>query len=180
MSDHKTNEKGRDQVVTIPVRLDEKTFKRFAIFDAIHVKKQARRPALFACILIIFAMVALLAQKRESGMIAAVLLTVGIGLPLVYFGTFLSQINLQAVRFGLSGAPLTYTVFLSEDGLTVRNERQKEEVLNLSWSDVRHVYRRKGCTYLYVSESRAFLLPDGCADVGADELWSCLVSHVPQ
>ena len=75
---------------TIPVRLDAKTFRRFGNFDMLRLRKKWVRPVLFAVILVAFAFLALLTRKEQSGMIAAVLLVVGLGLPLVYFGSFLS------------------------------------------------------------------------------------------
>ena len=83
--------------ITVAVKLDEKTFKRFARFDMFALRKKWIRPAVFSLILIAFAVIALLTRKEQSGLIAAVLLVVGIGLPLVYIGTFLSQVNMQAV-----------------------------------------------------------------------------------
>ena len=80
--------------ITVRTKLDEKTFKRFARFDMFVLRKKWIRPAVFSLIMIAFAVIALLSRKEQSGMIAAVLLVVGIGLPLVYIGTFLSQVNM--------------------------------------------------------------------------------------
>ena len=71
------------QTIVIPVRLDEKTFRRFARFDMLRLRKRWVKPALFALILCAFAFVALLSRRPESGLIAAVLLAVGLGLPIV-------------------------------------------------------------------------------------------------
>ena len=90
-----------EKEIVIPVRLDGKTFKRFARFDMFRLRRKWVRPAVFSLILIAFAFAALLARKAQSGMIAAVLLVIGIGLPIVYVGSFLSQVNMQALRRGL-------------------------------------------------------------------------------
>ena len=79
--------------ITVPVRLDAKTLKRFSVFDTLRLRRRWVRPVGFALILAAFAVVALLTGKAQAGMIAAVLLVVGLGLPLVYFGTFFSQVN---------------------------------------------------------------------------------------
>ena len=84
------------QDITVPVKLDEKTFKRFARFDMLRLRKRWVRPAVFAVILTAFAAAALLSGKKEAGMIASVLLVIGLGLPIVYIGSFLSQVNMQA------------------------------------------------------------------------------------
>ena len=93
-----------ERTIVIPVRLDEKTFKRFARFDAFILRKKWIKPLVFSLILVAFSLVALFARKAQSGLIAAVLLTVGLGLPVVYFGSFLSQVNMQAVRLKLKPA----------------------------------------------------------------------------
>ena len=72
--------------ITVPVRLDAGTFKRFSRFDMFVLRRRWVRPAAFALILMAFAVVALLSGKAQSGLIASVLLAVGLGLPLVYVG----------------------------------------------------------------------------------------------
>ena len=46
--------------ITVAVKLDEKTFKRFARFDMFALRKKWIRPAVFSLILIAFAVIALL------------------------------------------------------------------------------------------------------------------------
>ena len=167
-----------DKTITIPVRLDEQTFRHFAIFDMFSLRKRWIRPALFSLILIGFAFVALLARKEQSGMIAAVLLAVGIGLPVVYIGTFLSQVNMQAARRGLKPARNVYTVRLRNEGILVTNSQKKEDPLEMDWESVRQAFRKKGCIYLYVTAAKAFLLPNGQADVPDQEVWQFLTEHL--
>ena len=167
-----------DKTITIPVRLDERTFRRFARFDMFSLRKRWIRPALFSLILIVFAFIALLARKEQSGMIAAVLLAVGIGLPVVYIGTFLSQVNMQAARRGLKPARNVYTVRLRNEGILVTNSQKKEDPLEMDWESVRQAFRKKGCIYLYVTAAKAFLLPDGQADVPDQEVWQFLTEHL--
>ena len=163
-----------DKTVTIPVRLDEKTFKRFARFDMFSLRRKWIRPVLFSAILIAFAFAALLIRKEQSGMLAAVLLAVGIGLPVVYFGSFLSQVNMQSLQRKLKPARRVYTVTLRESGILVRNDQRREDPLEMDWSSIQKAFRRKGCIYLYVTPAKAFLLPDGQADVPDEEVWHYL------
>lgn len=167
-----------DKTITIPVRLDERTFRRFARFDMFSLRKRWIRPALFSLILIVFAFIALLARKEQSGMIAAVLLAVGIGLPVVYIGTFLSQVNMQAARRGLKPARNVYTVRLRNEGILVTNSQKKEDPLEMDWESVWQAFRKKGCIYLYVTAAKAFLLPNGQADVPDQEVWQFLTEHL--
>ncbi len=169
---------GAEKNIVIPVKLDEKTFRRFARFDMFSLRKKWVRPLAFSLILIVFAFIALLARKEQSGMIAAVLLAVGIGLPVVYVGTFLSQVNVQAVQRKLKPARSVYTVTLREEGIRVENDQRKEDPLEMEWASVQRAFRRKGCIYLYVSSTKAFLLPDGQADVPDAEVWDYLSAHL--
>ena len=165
-----------NEIITTRVRLDEKTFKRFSRFDMFRLRKRWRRPVIFALMLIAFAVVALLTGKAQAGLIAAVLLVVGLGLPLVYFGTFFSQVNMKAAD--LDPPRAVYTVRLDYEGVRVTNDRKAEESVSLKWSQLAAAYRAKGCVYLYVNPARAFLLPDGQADVPDDALWAYLEKHM--
>ena len=167
-----------EKQIRIPVRLDEKTFRRFARFDMFILRKKWIRPVVFALILIAFAFVALLTRKAQSGMIAAVLLAVGLGLPVVYFGTFISQVNMQALRQKLKPARNVYTVTLRENGILVENNQKKEDPLEMPWEKIQRAFRKKKCIYLYVSPVKAFLLPDGQADVPDSEVWQYLTDHL--
>ena len=164
--------------ITVRTKLDEKTFKRFARFDMFVLRKKWLRPAVFSLIMIAFAVAALLIRKEQSGMIAAVLLAVGISLPLVYIGTFLSQVNMQAIQQKLKPARNVYTVVLREEGILVTNDQRREDPLEMDWASVQKAFRRNGCSYLYVIAAKAFLLPDRQADVPDPEVWQYLVSHL--
>ena len=164
--------------ITVSAKLDEKTFKRFARFDMFILRKKWIRPAVFSLILVAFAFIALLLRKEQSGLIAAVLLAVGIGLPLVYIGTFHSQVNMQAARAKLKPARLVYTVTLRESGIRVENNQKEEDPLEVEWPSVYRAFRKKGCVYLYVTGAKAFLLPDGQAGVSDPEVWQYLVDHL--
>ena len=163
---------------TIPVKLDAKTFRRFCRFDMLRLRKRWVRPVAFALILIAFAFVALLSKKQEAGMIAAVLLAVGLGLPLVYFGSFFSQVNMQVERHQLNPPRRVYTLKLNYDGVHVTNNQKDEGQLDVAWKDVQQAFRARDCIYLYITPVRAFLLPDGQADCAPDELWAYLEKHM--
>ena len=164
--------------ITVSAKLDEKTFKSFARFDMFILRKKWIRPAVFSLILVAFAFIALLLRKEQSGLIAAVLLVVGIGLPLVYIGTFLSQVNMQAARAKLKPARPVYTVTMRDEGVRIVNDQKAEEPQEVSWDSVHKAFRRKGCIYLYVTPAKAFLLPDRQADAPDHEVWNYLVKHL--
>ena len=163
---------------TIPVKLDVKTFRRFSFFDTLKLRRRWVRPVVFAVILIAFAVIALLSRREQSGLIAAVLLAVGLGLPLVYFGTFFSQVNLQVAHHNLDKPRRVYTVVLNNDGVKVTNDQMAENPVQVPWKEVQAAFRVKGCIYLYVNAARAFLLPDGQGNAPAEEIWEYLVKHM--
>jgi len=162
--------------ITIPVRLDAAAFRRFSRFDTFRLRKRWRRPAAFALIFAAFAAAALLSRKPQSGLLAGVLLAVGLGLPLVYIGTYLSQVRAQARR--LDPPRHVYTVVLDFDGIRVENAQRQESPLSLKWRDAPAAFRAKGCIYLYASAQRAFLLPDGQADAPDEAVWACIAEHM--
>ncbi|MDO5022805.1 MAG: hypothetical protein Q4E07_05660 [Eubacteriales bacterium] len=164
--------------ITVKVKLNEKTFKRFTRFDTLRLRKRWVRPLVFALIMIAFGLVALLSKKEQSGLIAAVLFAVGLGLPIVYFGFFFSQINLQALNLKLGKGRRVYTIYLTKQNLEVHNDIKKEETLMLPWKKVLKAFRVKGCIYVYVSPVKAFLLPDGQADATDDEVWEYLIARM--
>ena len=162
------------QEITIPVRLDEKTFRRFARFDMLRLRKRWVRPAVFALILCAFAAVALISRLPQSGMIAAVLLAVGLGLPIVYIGMFLSQVNMQAARWKLGKGRPVYTVVLTEEGFRVTSDRKQEDTGLVLWEKAAQAFRRKDCIYLYATPVKAFLLPAGQANAPDDAVWEMI------
>ena len=161
------------ETITVPVRLDKKTFKRFAWFDMFILRRGWVRPAIMS-LLIPLAGVALLSPKENASLVSAVLLVIGIGLPLVYFGSYWSQVNMAAAKHRLIPPRLVYTVTLSPEGVQVENNQKVEEKLHIKWEAVHQAIRKKGCVYLYATPTRAFLLPDGQADAPDGEVWALL------
>ena len=164
--------------IIVPVKLDVKTFKRFSCFDTFVLRRRWVRPAVFAGILTAFAIVALLSGKPQSGLIAGVLLAVGLGLPLVYFGTYFSQLNAQAKRQRLDPPRRVYTLRMDFDGLRVTNDQVKEDAQQVRWQDTAAAFKRKGCIYLYDSPVKAYLIPDGQANVPDGEVWEYLKARM--
>ena len=168
----------RHQTITVRTVLNEKTFRRFARFDMLRLRKRWVKPALFALILCAFAVVALVSRRPQSGLIAAVLLAVGVGLPLVYIGMFLSQVNLQAEKWKLGKGRPVYTVTLRQQDFTVLSQQKAGESVTVSWADAAQAFRMRGCIYLYATPAKAYLLPDGQADAPDAEVWQMIVSHL--
>ncbi len=164
--------------MTIRVRLDRKTFARFALFDALVLKRRWVRPALFSAMLLSFAAVAFLFSEREQATLVGVVLTaVGLALPVAYWGGYLTSVRKKARALKLDASWTAYLLRLSDAGVTVEGG---DKTGTLDWERLYGAWRRRGCVYLYVSDSRAFLLPDGQASVGPAELWEFITRHLPQ
>ena len=54
------------EIITIHVKMDRQTFRRFALFDTFRLKKRWCKPALFCAILLVFAAVAFAAGREQS------------------------------------------------------------------------------------------------------------------
>lgn len=153
--------------MTLHVELDGRTFCRFALFDAFKREGRWRRPVLFACIMLAFSCVCLVGG---SVLLASVFSIIGLGLPAVWVGTFLFQVNAQARR--LDSAHAAYDVALDENGVSGPGLEAP-----LPWDQVHAAYCEGNCVYLYVNPLRAILIPSGTAGFG--ELGPFLAQHMP-
>lgn len=171
MSDGKT--------ITISVKLDTATFRRFANFDTFRRQQRWRLPVWFAAILLGFSIYLFFqTDKPQSGLLGGVLLAVGLGLPAIYFTSFYFNLRENIIKYCLPR--LVYTLKLSDEDVTIHSAINNEEELTLPWDKLHMAYRARGAVYLYVLPTRAFLLPDGQADVPDDELWAFLQEKLPK
>ena len=141
--------------MTIEVLLSGAEFRRFTIFDLLRRGKQWRGPVLFALILGLSAAICYTrAGTRGAVFLGNVLLTIGLGLPCLYFAYFFSSLNRQIRQQGLTRPQHVYTVTLSDrkKGITAENGR---ETLEYEWKSVHHVYRNLTATYLYLTPQRS-------------------------
>lgn len=168
------------QTVTVRVQMNEKIFRHFAMFDTFRLKKRWRSPILFAAIMLAFAVVCfLLKDKAQSAFIGSLLMIIGLSLPAVYITSYLAQINAQIKQFQLKKKPRkAYTLTLGDD-IRIVNDMKPEPEVTLPWDKVFGVWRGKDAAYLYVTPAKAFLLPDGQADVNPGQLWDFLETKLP-
>ena len=164
--------------VTVHCRIDEKTFRRFALFDTFRLKKHWRLPTIFAAIMVGFAVVCYCSGKPQSGLLGTVLAVIGLGMPAVYVGTFLSQIKKKAKALKLEKPRAMYTVVLEEEDVNIHNDFKQEANVILPWDKIWGVVRVRKAIYLYAVASRAFILPDGQADAEPDGVWQYLKDHL--
>ena len=168
-------EKQTASALTLAGNIDREVFLRFAAFDTFVRKKAWRNPALFAAILTGFALVCFAGRKThaQAVLVGSVLLGVGLLLPLVWLGMFYASVSAQARRSGLSAAKAQYYVTLFPERIHVRKGNEEADY---PWDEVYRAYRVRGCLYLYVSASRAFLLPE-CES--SDRAWEIIAASLP-
>ena len=166
-----------EKSITVNVILDDKIFRRFAIFENFHRKQIWRPPLIFAAIMSAFACLCfvLRARAEQAVMMGSVLLIIGLGLPAAYIGLFFKSIKFQIKTMGLNVPRNVYSLRLSHDGARVISG---DKPALFEWRNMFGAYRDAGCTYLFVESNKAFLLPDGQAEEGAD-IWEFLIEYLP-
>lgn len=166
--------------ITIASKIDPKTFCRFAIFDTLKLRKRWLSPAVFAAIFLLCSLICFFMHSKTEGavLLGTVLLTVGLGVPAVYFGTFFRSLKLQSKSLNLKSSAIAYTVKLEEKGIYVTSGKSDKNHAAFSWEQLFGVYDQYGCIYLYVSARQAFLLPEACADASPQDLRRMLASHL--
>lgn len=162
----------------IEVKLSEKEFIRFSMFDVLRRQKRWRAPAIFALILGVSAAACfVLHERRGAVVLGAVLLVLAAGLPAAYFLSFFLSVRSQAKKQGLSKGKYVYTLDLHDDGDGIDVDNGREHAA-YSWEQVSRAYRGRDATYLYISAQRAFLIPHGCVEGGTQCLWQLLERRV--
>ena len=165
--------------VTVRCRIDAKCFRKFAMFDTFRLKKRGRLPLLFMLIMLVFSGICFFSGKPQSWLPGVLLLLIGLGMPAVYVGTFLSGVNKQAKQLGMKTPRAMYTVVLRPEGVNIRNDYKAEENVNLNWDQIWGAVRLRGDVYLYATQSRAFILPSGQAEPDDGALWALLKASLP-
>lgn len=169
-----------EEKLRISVKIDGKTFRKFALFDTWLRQKRWHSPAIFAALMLVFSVLCFLLRNLAEGavLLGAVLLGVGLLLPAGYFLSFLLGVNGQIQKMGLEfKAKEVYTLELDRaEGVAVSNGTEQ---VKLGWAQLYGAYRVKDCTYLYATPGRAYLLPDGQIEGGGNALWALLDDCLP-
>ena len=165
----------RQEGLLIPARITRPVFRRFAFFDAFCHQRHWQRPLAFALLMSAFSVPCFLLRERRQGavLLGAVLLIVGLGLPLAYLLSFSLSLGRQMKRMDLRGERIAYTLRLEPGGVHVT---AGAETADYPWDVIYMAYRAPGCDYLYVGAGRAYLLPHGPA---AEKVWALLRDALP-
>lgn len=161
--------------ITIRVKMDGPTFRRFAMYDTFKKNKRWKSPAIFASIMGAAAIVCFIMNHVDGAvMLGTVLAVIALGMPAVYVGSYLSSVS-SSIR-AQKLPRYVYEVVLSdtEDGVYIRSLNVKNEHMTLKWKQMHTAHRAKDCIYLYALPNKAFLLPNGQADASTDEVWAMI------
>ena len=160
------------------VYLNEESFETFTKFDILKRRKYWRNPAIFAIILCTSAITCFCFPKKDSAVtLGIVMLLIGLGVPAVYIGTFFSNMKKQGKAQHLDEGRLAYTIELTEKekGIEISNGY---EHMKYAWKDAYHAYRNRKCIYLYITDRKAFLIPDFKKEESTENVWSIITSKM--
>ena len=130
----------KKSVITVSVHMDYKTLREFSMFDTFVLKKHWIRPAVFGAIFLIFAVVCFAAAgKEQNWLLGTVMLLIGLGMPAVYVGMFLSGVKGQAKKLKLPRK--VYTLTFSKSGVHISNDLKPEEQVDLEWQKIPAAFR---------------------------------------
>ena len=146
--------------IMLTCNINGDAFVRFAKYDTFKRKKAWKSPVIFASIMSAFALVCftILKDRAQSALLGTVLLAVGLVVPAVYYFMYMSSVRKQVKKYGLRSSKAQYFVRLDSDRIHVVKGK---ETLDHAWEDVYMFVEDKGVSYLYVSETRAYLLVHG-------------------
>lgn len=163
----------------IPARITSDVFREFAVFDAMIRQKRWRGPLLFTLIFGVFSAICYTqaGRVRGAGLLAAVLLAVGLGLPAAYFANFFLSVKAQGQRLGGEKAPIAYTVRLREEDVMAEQGKEK---MTLNWQQLHGAVRLEHSVCIYVSARQAYLLPGEAEEKDGKEIWDWVCGHMPQ
>lgn len=171
--------------IVVPVQMDARTFRDFAIFDTMRRQKLWVRPAVFSGIMLAFAAVCFSQYARQGALLlGSVLAAVALGLPVVYFGSYFFSVRKQARQMGLATPKPVYRLCLSDvdDGVEVcaaGDQDKPEKALHCAWGQLYGAWRAPGAIYLYAQPGKAYILPSGQIQGSADALWALCQKRMP-
>lgn len=167
------------KTITVSTRMDYPILRAFSMFDTFLLRRRWVRPAMFGGIFVIFAVICFAATGKEQNvLLGMVMLLIGLGMPAVYVGMYLSGVKGQAKKLRLPRK--AYTVRLNGEKIVITNEMKQEDDVTLEWGKMVRAFRVKNAVYLYPTTARAFILPNGQADASPDELWALIEENMPK
>lgn len=166
----------------VQVKVDEESFRDFAVFHTLKRQKRWIAPVVFAAILLVFSIIcfSMRGSRSNAVLLGVVLLVIALGLPAVYFYSFFVSIGQQSQKMKLDKPRKAYSLSLSENGVQSVPANDAGAAEDFSWDSIYRAYRTKNAVYLYVTPKRALLMPEtGASAARTEEIWSLLTEYLP-
>ena len=166
--------------IVIRVRLNREQFIRFCNFDTFKRQRRWFLPVMASMILMTASVFLLLFVPQDTSIFAGITTGLAIAVPMIWFGLYFIQLQVQAVQMNLKENPEVYSLWLRNEHVRVVSAAKPESPVDLYWNQFFAAYRRKDCIYLYVNPQRAFILPSGQSSASDEELWRFISGNMPE
>lgn len=161
---------------TFPIHMQAETFRKFAWFNTMKLRKAWRNPFIFFLIFVISSILCFLQYPSDGAiMLGILLLIIGIGLPVLYLINFNRSISQEIKKHKLNHNPLVYTLTFTEEELQVLAGDQRA---NYPWEILYRAYQKSDAIYLYVTPARGFILPYYASKISPENVWNALVKYM--
>jgi len=159
--------------ITVDCLIDKKTFMDFSKFHRFKANKRSWNLLLFPAMLLCFAIFNWFIGNHILGWI---ILVISILIPAWSLTLFYLSILKQIETFKLNDPRVFYTLTFSENGIHIRNKKEK---VNYQWKQVYKIFRTERSFYLYMTPMNAFIIPaDSLQDHTMEDVWSFFGKHM--
>ena len=157
---------------TIPCRIDQKSFRDFAVFNSFRFRWRGLSLMLFPVFMIVLAII-----NRNTGSKALfwVFFVLGFLLPAAYLFQFERSLRNQIRVNHLEQPRVFYTVTVSPETIVVENQTERQE---LPWDKLYRIFRYRDYIYIYATPARVFILTCDAEDEKFRRLWEMIVQHI--
>ncbi len=159
-----------DKTITLNSYIDPDTYRKFALYDVINVKRNWIRPAVFA---LCFTAISLIGFIKQLWLPAILILLIGLGFPTVYYITFYRSITAQAKQY--TARKKAFTLTFADKGITVSKGKK---TVSHDWGGIHSVHRLKTCICIYTDSAHALLLAGRDNEQKFDEVMQFIKEHM--
>lgn len=173
----------KNTTLSTSVKMSVAEFRRFAAFDVLKRQKRWIRPLLFMLLMLVFAGICYSqVGKREGALLLGIVLAVvAVGLPVCYFGSYFHSVTQQAKKMGLLTPQNVYRVDIAPEGLHVQDAGRggrMGEAHDYPWESLFGVWKTKSAIYLFVEQTKAYILPGVQIKGGTEAAWALLNERI--
>ena len=109
------------RTITIDVRLDARTFRRYCAFDAFRRQRRWYWPTLATMLLITVSLAGVFGWVPMSETASGLLMGLGLAVLMLNVGLYCIPVEVQVARQQLKSAPLVYALRLDDAGVQIKN-----------------------------------------------------------